>query len=295
MQRAFATPLIQGDRDEFGSVVESWGEEVVLELTGAPEGAALKGNTTRDPAGGTATFDGLSIEVAGSGYRLRATSPGLTAAESDPFAISPGPVTSLTFAAQPATTAAGSIMAPPVVVALRDAFGNPAGGTPPVSLSLVDANGAELLGTTTVPASGGEAGFADLRIEKAGTGYRLRATAAGHEATSAAFAITPGPRHALGFSVQPPARVRDDRFFDVEVSVYDAHGNLVPSSLDVVSLRFGQKPNSNAFLGGTLVRTTSQGRVEFSNIFVIRDGDGYTLVASSPGLVSAESEPFEVF
>ena len=59
--------------------------------------------------------------------------------------------------------------------------------TGPVSIALAaHPGGATLGGTLTVNAVGGVATFGDLSVDKAGTGYTLRATAAGLPAATSA-------------------------------------------------------------------------------------------------------------
>lgn len=66
------------------------GAPVALSLAAGPSGAALGGTTTRATGStGLATFAGLSLTRAGSGYALRATS-GDAHADSAAFAVSPG-------------------------------------------------------------------------------------------------------------------------------------------------------------------------------------------------------------
>src|SRR5213082_2604358 len=107
-----------------------------------------------------------------------------------------GPAASLGFADQPQTTHARKSL-PPVRVVVRDDQGNVVtgfGGL--VSLTLDSSagggGGISLGDTTTVAAANGVATFRHLRIDKAGTGYRLVASAPGTAlppARSQAFAI----------------------------------------------------------------------------------------------------------
>src|SRR5256884_3628342 len=92
---------------------------------------------------------------------------------------------SLGFADQPQTTHARKPL-PPVRVAVRDDQGNlVAGFGGPVSLTLDSSagggGGVSLGDTTTVAAANGIATFRHLRIDQAGTGYRLVASAPGTE------------------------------------------------------------------------------------------------------------------
>ena len=83
---------------------------------------------------------------------------------------------------------------------MKDADGNTATdytGSVTIALS-ANPSGGTLSGTTTVNAINGVASFANLSIDKAGTGYTLVASAAGlSSSTSTAFAITAPPQFAL--------------------------------------------------------------------------------------------------
>src|SRR5205085_2700076 len=140
---------------------------------------------------GVATFSGLSIDKAGTGYTLTATGAG--SATSAAFNITAGTATQLVFSVQPSRTQAGAAITPAVRVTAQDAQGNtapgltgivtvPSGTHPPY---------ATLFRSKIVAATAGVATFSGLSIDKAGTGYTLTATGAG-SATSAAFNITAG-------------------------------------------------------------------------------------------------------
>lgn len=118
---------------------------------------------------------------------------------------SPDP-TRLAFQVQPTTTTAGQPITPAVQVALQDASGNlVTAATNPVTLALgVNPSGATLGGTATANPVNGVATFADLAINKSGTGYTLSATSTGlTAATSAAFDATPIP--GLAAAIAPSA------------------------------------------------------------------------------------------
>jgi hypothetical protein len=105
----------------------------------------------------------------------------------------PGPPATIRFADQPQTTPARKTL-PPVRVAVRDDQGNVVTAFSGLVSLTIDSNpsGGSLGDTTTVPAANGIATFRHLRIDKAGTGYRLVASAPGTALApvqSQAFAI----------------------------------------------------------------------------------------------------------
>ncbi|MCL4213291.1 MAG: Ig-like domain-containing protein [Gemmatimonadales bacterium] len=100
-----------------------------------------------------------------------------------------------------------------------------------VTLSFaVNPTGATLIGTTRVAAVAGVARFDNFRVQRAGTGYRLRVTAAGLGAdTSATFAITARAASLLtlqsgGSQVAPPSTALPQ---PVVVRVTDAFANPI--------------------------------------------------------------------
>ena len=155
-------------------------------------GGTLSGTATVSAVNGVATFANLSIDRAGTGYRLVAYTTGLGRATSAAFAIAPGPATRLAFTVQPPGTAAAGAISLPVQVVIQDAFGN----TVPTATHSVtvairnNPSGGTLSGTTTATAANGVATFSDLSIDKPGTGYTLAVSAGGlTDATSTAFNI----------------------------------------------------------------------------------------------------------
>ena len=69
-----------------------------------PGGGTSRGVQPVTVAGGVATFSGLSVDKAGTGYTLSASStPSFTTATSTPFDVTPGPPTQLVFVQQPST------------------------------------------------------------------------------------------------------------------------------------------------------------------------------------------------
>ncbi|MGH7536998.1 MAG: hypothetical protein ACREMF_00045, partial [Gemmatimonadales bacterium] len=157
-------------------------------------GATLSGTTTVNAVAGVASFSTLSIDKAGTGYRLSASSPGTAGINSSTFQILAGPVTHLNFSTQPTSTPAGASITPAVEVSARDAFENVVRTfTGDITVALgTNPTGGTLSGTLTVAAVQGVATFVDLSINTAGSGYRLSASATGlPTAGSSAFSITP--------------------------------------------------------------------------------------------------------
>jgi hypothetical protein len=181
---AFTTQPVVSVTDDYGNVDTGYTGTVTLAITtgtGA-SGANLSGTTTVTAVDGVATFTDLSIDTAGTGYSLTATSGSLLSAESDSFDVATTtPVaTTFVFTTQPTGATAGTVFTTQPVVSVVDANGNVVTGfIGAVTLAITTgtgASGANLTGTLTVNAVNGVATFSGLSIDTAGTGYSLTAT-----------------------------------------------------------------------------------------------------------------------
>src|SRR5438046_974663 len=175
---------------------------VILSLGANPSGDSLRGDTLAHSVNGVATFVNVRLDKAASGYRLTAAAPELHPDTSPAFSVMPAPATVLAFTVQPTDAMQGSAIKP-VEVTAYDALGNTATTfTGPIPLAFAsDGSGsknATLSGGAPVNAVSGVATFPNLRIDKAGTGYTLRATAPPlTDATSSAFAVRAPPSGSL--------------------------------------------------------------------------------------------------
>ncbi|SRR6266705_3205420 len=102
----------------------------------------------------------------------------------------------LVFTVQPSNANVREAILPAIQVTVRDSLGNPDSSFTAAVTIAVASNpvGGNLSGTTSVTPFNGIALFGDLSIDKAGSGYTLRATAPGASgATSTSFTITTPP------------------------------------------------------------------------------------------------------
>jgi len=189
------------------------GRKVLLDVEVAPVGLAFTGRPTASsplgPSGSTATVTvGPLSEDVGyhwqaqtrddqgrtSGWVAFPESPGNP--ETDPdftYRVLPPPVR-LVFTVQPTTTRVNTPIVPPVVVTAQDANGQTSIGFSGTVTMSINTNlaGGKLTGTTTVTAVAGVATFSNLRIDKPGILYSLRASATqpALSVVSASFNIT---------------------------------------------------------------------------------------------------------
>src|SRR5262249_415505 len=153
---------------------------------------------------GVASFSGLTLDKAGAGYTLQATSTGLTSVTSGAITVVAAPATQLTVSIQPpATVAAGNPFN--LVAAARD----PAGNIDPnfngtVTLAIQNnPSGTTLGGTVSVQAVNGVATFPNnLTLNATGSNYTLQASALLSSGQTASVVtnpinVTPAPTSQL--------------------------------------------------------------------------------------------------
>jgi hypothetical protein len=96
-------------QDAQGFLVPTFTGDITIAVGNNPGNANLTGNTSVTAVGGLATFSNLSLDKAGPGYTLVASTTGLTGATSVAFNVASGTVTQLAFTLHPAvTTPSGS-------------------------------------------------------------------------------------------------------------------------------------------------------------------------------------------
>jgi hypothetical protein len=284
-------------RDAFGNTATDFAGNISLAIGNNPGGGALSGTASVAATAGVASFSDLSVDKAGSGYTIVASATGLTGATSGAFAITPAAAGELVFTVQPGDVTAGVAIAPAVEVAARDAFGNVATGfTGSVTLVIgTNSGGGTLSGTTTVTAASGVAGFSDLSIEKAGSGYTLVASAPGlADVISGAFAVSPAAAAELVFTVEPSDATAGSAISPaVEVTARDPFGNTATGFAGSVSLGLGANPGGGT-LSGTTTVAAAAGVAGFADLSIEKAAAGYTVVASAAGLPNVGSRPFDV-
>ena len=293
------TPAVKVElRDAFGNVTSSTAT-VTLAITsgtGTP-GATITGNSVA-AVNGVATFSNLTIDKAGLGYTLDASSAGVPTVTSSAFDVAVGPAAKLVFTQQPTAAVAGVQIAPAITVQVQDAGGNDVSTSIPVSIAIgTNPSGGVLSGTTPVTSVSGLAVFSDLTIDKAGTGYTLVASSSGlASGTSSGFDITAAAADHLTFGQQPTNTAAGSSITpSVTVQVRDQFGNVVTGdSSTQVTLDLGANPGSSTF-SGTLTQTAVNGVATFPGLSLNKTGTGYTLTAvSTPALTGATSNTFNI-
>jgi len=146
------------------------------------------------------------------------------------------------FSASLGNARAGQPISPPVQVTVQDSAGRVTLRDTLVTLSLgANPSGDTLRGTKQVRSVNGVATFAELRLDKAASGYTLTAAAPNlHPDTSAAFSVMPAPPTQLLFTVQPSSAMQDSVIKPpVQVTAYDSLGNKATNFAGSIQLRIG--------------------------------------------------------
>jgi hypothetical protein len=284
-------------QDAAGNTVTTFSGNVTVAIGTNAGGGTLSGTATQPAAAGVATFNGLSIQKAGTGYTLVASSGSVTPVVSSAFTITHAAAAKLSFTRQPSTTAAGSAITPAVEVTALDEFDNVATSFTGNVMVAIGTNpkSAKLTGTATLPAASGVAAFATLKLDSAGVGYTLTATASGlTDGTSSTFDITPGTATHLAFNQQPTNATAGAGIAPaVTVRALDAQGNVATGYATNVTVAIGNNPG-NTTLKGTATVTAVGGVAAFPGLHVDVSGTGYTLAATSGALTGVTSGPFDI-
>jgi hypothetical protein len=284
-------------RTIFGLEVWERGVPVTISLGANPAGGALSGTVTATTdAWGRATFSGLSIDKAGAGYTLIASSTGYAGAVSSTFTVLPAAASKLivTSAATFTGPASSAATLGPVTLQRQDAYGNAVtAGTSTVSLATnsagttifaATANGAQV-SMVTIPAGSSSASFfyGDTKAGTATISAASPGLAAPAPVTATITAAAPG---RLKFDVIPTVVLKNTPITPpVTVHVLDAFGNPVDSSAQVTV-------QSNCTLKGTLGRAAASGIATFPDLEIAGKVSGCILTAGSGTLASDTSNPF---
>ena len=273
----FAVPLRVLVSDSAGNPLNAVAVTFAAPATGAS--ATLSSATAATDAAGHASVSAVANAVVGS-YPVTASIAGVTPTASFALTNVGGTGVNLTFTQQPVNTAAGTVIAPPVVVKVTDSGGNPVSG---VTIALTAQGGPGTLsgGAPVATNASGLATFSTLSIDKTGT-YTLRATDGTRIATSTSFVIGPGTSSSITVVAGngQSAAVTTNYASQLKASVQDALGNGVPG----IAVTF-TAPGSGAsvtFSGSATVNTDSSGVAAISVTANTLVGS-FQVTASAPG------------
>jgi adhesin/invasin len=177
-------------RDQFNNPVS--GVAVAIFTTGTD-------NAITQPAGPTSASgvtNGTLSSTRAENKTVSATINGVLITQTATLEVTPAAAAQLAFTQQPSNAAANTAISPPVVVTVRDSFGNTVTGfagtvTMQIAQDASLLQNAQLGGLNPVSVVNGAATFANLAINELGVGYTLRAVAGALSVVSAAFSIIP--------------------------------------------------------------------------------------------------------
>src|SRR5436190_5694218 len=193
---------------------------------------------------------------------------------------------------------AGQPISPPVQVTGQDSAGRVTLRDTLVTLSLAaNPSGDSLRGTKQVRSLNGVATFANLRLDKAASGYMLTAAAPElHPDTSTAFSVMPAPATVLAFTGAPSITMQDSAMKPVQVTAYDSLGNTATNFAGSIQLRIGTDGSisKKATLSGGVAQAVA-GVATFPNLRIDSVGVGYTLTAAFGSAAPVDtSVPFDI-
>jgi len=279
--------------DSAGNVATTFSGPVSVTFAANPGGATLNGTTTVNAVAGVASFGGISITKAATGYRLLASSGTLTNDTLPPFTISAAAaaVLSITVGDNQAAAISHALVLP-LGVTVTDAFGNPVAGFP-VSWAVVTTGGGSVGGTTTLTNGSGVATTSWTLGSIVGR-HSVAATATGLVGSPATFSATAtaGVATQLVITSQPGGGLAGAAF-GLVVTAQDASGDVATSFTGNVSLALGTHPGGTSLAGTTSVSAVA-GVATFTNLSVTTAFAGYTIVANSGGVTSSTSSAFNI-
>jgi len=260
-------------------------------------------NPVATGAGGDATFAGCDIDVAGTGYRLLATTAGGTSGESNLFNITAGAANKLFLFTQPTRGTPGGAFATQPVVEIQDALGNRVTGdsTTDVTLAITTNPGSGTLtcsGGLTKEAVSGLVPFTGCSINNVGVGYRITATSS--PVLTAAVSNLFDVADRLVFTTQPSATATAGTAFATQPVVAvraGASNTAVNDQATVVTLSIKAGTGATGAVltcDGGLSKTVVNGAATFSGCKIDKisptsPANPYKIVASAAALTSAES------
>jgi adhesin/invasin len=208
-------------RDADGNTVPTATQAVTLNLRNGPVFTPV----TVNAVAGVATFSGITLTTAGTGYRFEASVAGLPPVQSDAFTIRPGPAASLDLVGLVAPVTAG--VAGSVQVTARDAHDNVATGyTGTVRFTSTDGAATLPADYTFVAGDAGQKSFTGVVLRTAGTQtVTVTDTASATLTDSLTVDVDSGAATQLVLTV-PATPVTAGSAFSVQVTLRDDSGNI---------------------------------------------------------------------
>ncbi|MCU1565290.1 MAG: fibronectin type protein, partial [Pseudarthrobacter sp.] len=285
-------------RTIWGLEVWEQGVPITVSIGANPGGGTLSGTTTAYTNwSGTATFTGLRIDKAGTGYTLIASSPGYAGIASRSFSVVPAAASKLavTGGAALAGPASSAALLGPVTIQRQDAYGNPVtAGSTTLTLATSTATGffaavSNGIKVTTVGIPDGSSSasffYGDTKVGTATITAAAPGLAAPAAVTATISAAAPGK--LLFDAITTEIEKNKPILPTVTVRIVDAFGNPTDASVPVTV-------QSNCSLKNNVPKTSTGGVASFPELEVPGKATGCTLTATSGTLTAATSNTFNV-
>ena len=287
---AYAEALKVAVDDEYGNPVP--GAPVTFSPSPGAASVMLAGPATvNTDTNGVATSPALTANSVVGPVAVTASTPGAATPVTFNLSNISGAASHLTFVQQPTDSTAGAIIAPPIVVQLRDSAGNPVlqgGVAVTVNLNPTKLRSASLGGITTQNTTAdGTATYATLSVAQSGSYTLLAETPGVQSVASNTFTIGIGAAStitATGGGTQS-ALVLSPFGAPLQVTVRDSTGNGVSG----VTVAFAAPASgASASLSATTVTTDAAG-IAAVNATANAMSGSYTVTALASG-VTGQSE-----
>jgi hypothetical protein len=198
-----------------------------------PGGAALGGTLTVTASNGVATFSGLTLNKAASGYTLVTSGGGYGWGVTSPVSVTPAAATQVVITQQPPATV--KVSTPfSLQASIEDQYGNvvtSASNTVSVAFAS-NPTGATLGGTLSVSPSQGVATFSNLTINKTGSGYTLNVSSSGFSsAVTSPINVTKTGKTPVPLAPQAATVTSDSLLGPLVFDSPDLWTGLVPKKL----------------------------------------------------------------
>jgi hypothetical protein len=284
---AVRVALVDGSGNQTAAV-----NSVTIALGNNPSGASLSGTLVRRAVNGVATFNDLSVDKAGVGYTLVASSGNVASAKSAAFSASASfaPAQLTIVAGDNQRAAAGSPVSVAPSVKVTDAGGNPVAGVP-VTFSASDA-GVTLPSSAVVTDGSGLATLGSWTLGPHSGPQTLTASSPGLTAVVLHAGSFGGPPAMLEMIAQPSATAASGATLGSQpaVQLQDHFGNPVPAG----SLTITVTVSSGSLSGTTSIAADPvTGIASFTDLGIIGSGV-VTLTFSAPGVQAATSSSITV-
>ncbi|HKD07530.1 MAG TPA: Ig-like domain-containing protein [Bryobacteraceae bacterium] len=271
------------------------GATIALSL---PGGVPVLGAMEVTGTTGVATFLNLAIQNAGA-YQLQATAAGGPTTISGPFTVRPrtDSVTISVYDGDGQSAPIGSTYAEPLQALVEDLYNNPLINTPVTFNAPSSGSSVTFSGSATVNTDKNGIATSPAMVANAQPGtFQVMATVSGAPAAALfTLANVAGATNRLSFVQQPTDTIAgQDVTPAVTVQLQDSSGNAVHTAGVPVTVQANAVlQRKGLFSGNPIQNTDANGLATFPDLSIGQAGT-FQLLASSPGLASAQSLPFHV-